>query len=539
MGRWKAWALAWLLAATLSALLLQAPSARGAELLVNGGFEADPGSEWAVSSGDVLGRVDAPSLVHSGSHAGKLACYGPDKCAIQQLVGAVGSAQQYALKAYVAWDDSEVFSLSVRVQWFDEQASETSHADASADCTVEDDMPYDCLTTGSQVAPTSARFAQVSVVIFLKDGVESSVVYLDDFSFTGPPAPTPTPSPTQTPPPTASPSPSATPRPVASPSPTAVPGVTPSPPAPTPAAGLMNGGFEEADGEGKPLAWRKWGGVLSRSSAAAREGQFAAAFTSRTTSTKWAYQTVAVQGGEAYVLSGYALKNDANVAAAYLRLSWYASPDGSGRLIDNVDSTTRLTDDSPEFRFLTSGPVAAPAEAASAKVRLMLDPLSEMEGTVYFDAISFGETTMPPEPVETPGPSPTLASSESPAASAVAPAASPAEGGPSSSPQAARPSPAVLGATSGAPEPTVSSLNGFSQSKTVSEGSPTRTPAALYRELRGDQSTQGEGRVSTGSDEGGGFSLTVLVLAMALPAVAVAAIGPFVWRRWRRRGRPP
>jgi hypothetical protein len=308
---------------------------------------------------------------------------------------------------------------------------------------------------------------------------------------------------------------------------------------PTSTAALVNGGFEEADGESKPLAWRKWGGLLSRSSAARWEGQFAAAFTSRTASTKWAFQTVAVQGGEAYVLSGYALKNDANVAAAYLRLSWYASPDGSGTAIDSVDSTTRLTDDSPEFRFLTTGPVAAPAEAASAKVRLMLDPLSDMEGTVYFDAISFGETTMPPEPVETPGPSPALASSESPAASAVPPAASPAEPGPSSSPHAARPSPAVLGATSDAPEPTVSSRNGLSQSETGSEGNPNRTPAVLYREQRGDQSTQGEERVSAGSDEGEGFWLIVLVLAMALSAAAVAAIGPFVWRRWRKRGRPP
>jgi len=305
----------------------------------------------------------------------------------------------------------------------------------------------------------------------------------------------------------------------------------------------MNGGFEEADGEGKPLAWRKWGGVLSRSSAAAWEGQFSAAFTSRTTSTKWAFQTVAVQAGKAYVLSGYALKNDANVAAAYLRLSWYASSDGSGTAIDIVDSTTRLTDDSPDFRFLTSGPVAAPAEAASAKVRLMLDPLSETEGTVYFDAISFGETTMPADLVETPQPSPAFASSESPAPSAVAPAASPAaspaEPGPSSSPSAARPSPAVLSATSGAPEPTVSSRNGPSQSETGSEGNPNRTPIVLYREQRGDQSTQGEGRVGAGSDEGEGFWLIVLVVAMALPAAAVVAIGPFVWRRWRKRGRPP
>jgi hypothetical protein len=560
MGRWKAWALAWLLAAILSALLLQAPSAHADELLVNGGFENELAGEWYTTSGDdVIERLCRPDIeVHGDECAGRVTCHGPQKCEVSQTVLEVGYGEYYELQGYVARNDDGPATLA-ELHWYESSDGTGPPVDWPGGpilCTEAGDEPYDCLITVAQWAPPSARSARVKVLA--ADPSEGFIMYLDDFSFTGPaaptptPSPTPSPSPTHTPPPTASPSPSPgptaspTPRPVASPSPAAVPTatkvpsvVTPSPSTPTPSVALVNGGFEEADGEGKPLGWRKWGGELSRSSPAAWEGQFAAAFTSRTTSTKWAYQTLTVQGGATYVLSGYALKNDANVAAAYLRLSWYASSDGSGRLIDSVDSTTRLTDDSPEFRFLTSGPVPAPAEAASAKVRLMLDPVSETEGTVYFDAISFLETTMPLEPVETPQPSPALASSESPAASAVAPAASPAEPGPSSSPNSASPSPTVLGATSGAPKPTVSSLNGPSQSKTVSQGSPTRTPVVLYREQRGDQSIQAEGRVAMGSDEGDGFSLTVLVLAMALPAVAVAAIGSFVWRRWRKRARPP
>jgi len=330
----------------------------------------------------------------------------------------------------------------------------------------------------------------------------------------------------------------ASPSPTAAPTATEVPSTaTPSPSTPPPTAGLVNGGFEEAEDDGKPVGWRKYGGELSRSSAAKWEGQFAAAFTSRTTSTKWAFQTVTVEGGGAYVLSGYALKNDANVEAAYLRLSWYASPDGSGKAIDSVDSTTRLTDHSPRFRFLTSGPVVAPAEAASAKVRLMLDPRSEAEGTVYFDAISFGETAMPPQPVETPQPSPTFASSEPPTASAVLPAAAPE---PSSSPDSPHPSPAALGATVGSSEPTVSGRDGSSQSEMDSEGEPTRTPVVLYREQRADQSTWGGEGVAAGSDESDGFSPVVLVLAMAPPAAAAAAaMAFFVWWRWRKRARPP
>jgi hypothetical protein len=555
MGRRKAWALAWLLAATLSALLLQAASAQGDELLANGGFEDALGSEWAVTSGDALDRVDTPSLVHSGTYAGRLACHGPHKCVIQQLVDSVGYGQQYELEVYLLWNDSDLLGLSVGVLWLDEQGSEAGYFDAVTACAVEGDQPYRCLTTGSQVAPSNARFAKITVVLKLKSGLDATV-YLDDFSFSGPAAPSPTPSPsppaTQTPSPTASPSPSPTPSPVASPSPTAVPTATevpptatPSPPTPTPSAGLANAGFEEADGEGRPLGWRKYGGELRRSAVAKREGRFAAAFTSRTTSTKWVFQTVTIEGGEAYVLSGYALKNDANVQGAYLRLSWYASPDGSGRAIDSVDSTIRLTDDSPGFRFLTTGPVLAPSEAASAKVRLMLDPLSEAEGKVYFDDISFEETDMPP-PTQTVVPSSPSAATETPlsppsdagqglALSTVTPTPLAGEFQPPSSPTALNSLPTVLD-DSGA---TTSGRDGLSQMEADPEGTPSRTPVFLYRERRTGQSVRAVEGVAAAGGEGDGLSPVLLILATAVPAATAAAAAFFVWRRWQKRARPP
>jgi hypothetical protein len=555
MKRWKAWALAWLLAATPSALLLQAPSAHADELLVNGGFENGV-APWTANGG----HLQAPpgSLGRDGSVAGVFVTDDSAYHYVRQCVP-VSEGSAYKFQGYAAGiGETPLVSSYVLISWYGGAECHGEELGTTGDTAeaviLEPAGSWHLLVLEIGAPPVGGRSARVGIAV----EQQNVTVYLDDFSFTGPAAPTPTPSatPSPTPSPTASPSPSPgptaspTPRPVASPSPTAVPtatevpsAATPRPSIPTPTAGLVNAGFEEAGGDGTPVGWRKYGGELTRSSAAAWEGHFAGAFTSRTISTKWAFQTVAVQGGESYILSGYALKNDANVEAAYLRLSWYASSDGSGTAIDSVDSTTCLTDDSPEFRFLTSGPVVAPAEAASANVRLMLDPGSEAEGTVYFDAISFGETSMPPEPVETPGPSPTLASSESPPASAVAPAApspaSPAEPGPSSSPNSVSPSPAVLDAASGGPEPTVPSPNGSSQNSTVSEGGPTRTPVVLYRELRGDQSSQAEGRLATASDDGGGFSLTLLVLATALPVAAVAVIGPFVWRRWRKRARPP
>jgi hypothetical protein len=323
------------------------------------------------------------------------------------------------------------------------------------------------------------------------------------------------------------------------------PTATPSPPTPTPSAGLANAGFEEADGEGRPLAWRKYGGELRRSAVAKREGRFAAAFTSRTTSTKWVFQTVTIEGGEAYVLSGYALKNDANVQGAYLRLSWYASPDGSGRAIDSVDSTIRLTDDSPGFRFLTTGPVLAPSEAASAKVRLMLDPLSEAEGKVYFDDISFEETDMPP-PTQTAVPSSPSAATEtslSPpsdagqglALSTVTPTPLAGEFQPPSSPTALNSLPTVLD-DSGA---TTSGRDGFSQSEADPEGTPSRTPVFLYRERRTGQSVRAVEGVAAAGGEGDGLSPVLLILATAVPAATAAAAAFFVWRRSQKRARPP
>jgi outer membrane biosynthesis protein TonB len=561
MGRWKAWALAWLLAATLSALLLQALSARGDELLINGGFETELGGQWRTTSeDDVFQRACRPeAVVHSGECAGRLTCHGPQKCEVQQLIGNVGYGQEYELRAYIA-QSHEGATTSVYVDWYESSDGTGTRIDEqprqSVFCTEADDEPYDCLTTGLQSAPPEARSAKVKVLA--ADPSEGFTVYLDDFSFSGPPAPTPTPTPSPTPLPTASPPPS--PGPTASPSPsptvaptaTQVPTPTPSTPSPSPTAtsqaatllpvaGLVNGGFEEADGEGRPLAWQKYGGELSRSGAARREGQYAAAFTSRTASTKWAFQTVAVEGGEAYVLSGYALKNDANVAAAYLRLSWYASPDGSGSLIDSVDSTTRLTDDSPGFRFLSTGAVVAPAEAASAKVRLVLDPLSEAEGTVYFDDISFGGTTMVTQPEETPQPSPSPASSESPKASPVVPAAPVEELETFSPPDALPlpPSPTVLGATPSSPEATAFSRDGSPQTEEGAKTSPARTPVVLYRERRPGQSTQGGEGVAAGSDEGSGLSPLALVLAVVLATATAAGTAFFGWRRWKKRARPP
>jgi hypothetical protein len=557
MGRRKAWAVAWLLAATLSALLLQTPSARGEELLANGGFEdgvADPWMAWGgvvkVTAG--LGRAD--------SAAGVFRTHAAEYHWVSQCVPAFGQVD-YQVSGWVAWSGEGQAPLAhLHVSWYGQAdcfEEEVDPADDSPTVPLVNAGSWYYLTREADTPVATTRSARVSMVV-----LGDATVYLDDFSFSGPaappPAPSPTPPPTQTPLPTASSSPSPgpiaspMPSPVVSPSPTAVPTATevpvtatPSLPTPIPSVGLVNAGFEEADAQGRPLGWQKYGGELRRSGVAKREGRFAAAFTSRTTSTKWVFQTVAVEGGEAYVLSGYALKNDVNVEGAYLRLSWYASPDGSGRAIDSVDSTTRLTDDSADFRFLTAGPVEAPSEAASAKVRLMLDPVSEAEGKVYFDDIAFEETDMPP-PTQTVVPSPPSAVTQTPlsgpseagqglALSTVTPTPLAGEFQPPSSPTALNSPPTVLG-DSGA---TTSGRDGFFQSEADPEGMPSRTPVVLYRERRAAQSVQAGEGVAAAAGGNDGLSPVLLILATAVPAATAAAAALFVWRRSQKRARPP
>ena len=309
---------------------------------------------------------------------------------------------------------------------------------------------------------------------------------------------------------------------------------------PVPVQGVLrNGGFEEADPDGRPSNWRKYGGVLARTNAVCLEGQFAAALSSQTSSTKWAYQIVAVQGGSAYLLSAYALKADPAVTAAYLRLSWYASPDGSGQAIDIADSTAVLVDDSPEFRFLTTGAVVAPAEAASAKARLMLDPVGEAPGTAYFDAVTFEETALPeptPSPTATPRPvddeqtptppSPTFTATASTPTTERRAVPAPAGGATTPRPSptgvdgAGKPTPAVLGAARG-PVATATAA-----------AAATRVPASVYRQRKSDSSVGGGAAARAGS-VGGGLSPQLLALAAGVPALAGAGAGVYYWR-WRR-----
>jgi hypothetical protein len=170
---------------------------------------------------------------------------------------------------------------------------------------------------------------------------------------------------------------------------------------------LLNGGFEEAL-NGMPVGWDKYGGALERTATHYRSGSFAAAFSSDTESTKWAYQPVGVQPDRAYVFEGYVLLDNPGVKEAFLRVSWYTSDDASGSALVTVDSTERLTGSDPSFRYLTTRAMLVPEGARSAKVRVVVVPASAARATIYLDDMSLYEAPpdMPINPATPSAPGP-------------------------------------------------------------------------------------------------------------------------------------
>lgn len=203
---------------------------------------------------------------------------------------------------------------------------------------------------------------------------------------------------------------------------------------------LANGDFEQTSG-GKPVGWAKFGGEMTSSQDAAR-GAYAACLQSSTDSTKWLHQLVPIVGGNWYAASASARVT--GPAAASIRISWYGSADGSGTSIEQHDSpeTTSAAWDS-----LTTGPIQAPAAAASARVRLMLWPTGTAEAC--FDDATFAPVVAP---AATPIPSTTPTVRPSPAVTRAVPATRTPGG---SAPAAPAPSsPAALAAGPPPPGPT-------------------------------------------------------------------------------------
>lgn len=392
------------------------------ELIIDGGFEAGLG-DWTAIDGEL-------SLVtnsHSGNQAVQLSGTGAFDAVMFEFVP-VASLESYELSGWISAAPQSVERAHLRIHWINADGNPGATHDSA--WKSGSGLSYEYLTTGLHVAPPGTVAARISLLAI---GLTLPFsVLVDDISFDGPRPDPPTPTAPPTVPPTASPTapPSsplatATPQTPPTPTPTAAPTVsapqTPTPipaplvptaaptPGPTPGAPviftqLTNGGFEDDGVNGVPLGWRKIGGLVESVSSPVRSGSRALALTSETTATKWAYQTVQVNGGEFYRASAFARYTDADVKAVFIRVSWYASANGSGQTLWSVDSETILTSASPTFQFLTTGAVAAPADARSARVRLMLRPMSGAQARAYFDDVAFTDAAPPtatPQPTAT------------------------------------------------------------------------------------------------------------------------------------------
>ncbi|GAB4326501.1 MAG: hypothetical protein Kow0010_09600 [Dehalococcoidia bacterium] len=342
------------------------------------------------------------------------------------------------------------------------------------------------------VAPEGTVYAQFRVQL---SGADGAVGFVSGASLVETAQATPTPTPTATATPAASATVSAdTPEPSLSPGATATttgtPTKTPTPtktatpprsptatktpkspggstPPPGPGDGpllddgrgglLLNGGFEHVR-DNEPVGWSKYGGTLASAEFGAYEGSWAAALISTTPSTKWVHQVVPIAGGEWY--RGTAVgKLTSGKGEVFLRMSWYASYDGSGTLIGQVDSNST---GGYVWTVLDTGPVQAPAGAKSVRFRLMIRPTEP--ATAMFDAAALVATEAPtPTPTPTVPPPETTPAAQSPGETpTVVPASPPqsAEGGTQQGAQPAVPARASSAVTlrisevmAGPPEP--------------------------------------------------------------------------------------
>jgi len=373
------------------------PASGSGDVLLDEGFEAGVAdSDWAPDGGAL---TTTSAIAHSGEMSAMFSVEAAPTGAIQSRTIAVRPQANYVLNAFFLKNDPRVESITLQVRW--EDANRTS-IDRPRTTLTGSDAAWRSLTLDEQ-SPRDAAFATVQVLVVSDEG---GTIYVDDLRLEGPP-PLPA-TPTLAPSDTAWPSPSSTVTSVATGTPTRTPSATPSAvPSLTPTPGiahsLTNGGFEEAN-DGLPNGWQKYGGELSQTSGQQRSGRYSGEFRSSTDSTKWAYQVVAVSGGNAYQFDSYVLLNDPAAQEVFLRISWYASDDASGSAIGVSDSQQRLSGSDPTFRFLTTGPALAPSDARSARFRIMLVPASSAPATVYLDDASLQQVTS--ELAATPAPPP-------------------------------------------------------------------------------------------------------------------------------------
>ncbi len=342
------------------------------ELVQNGGFEEPDLRAWRIQSLSYE-RVAAPDA-REGAYVLRVAVdpsKGDPQWVAQQVLPHVtpGAAYEFGAALAVVGGTSDA---RVVIEWMDrDQGYGNSLQTSVTPPTTSADGVFQVVMSRA-TAPSGARSALVRIEVRYPSS--QTQVRIDAVTVDGPAPASPTPTSTLT----AVPS--------ETPSATSTASVTPSStmtPTPGPGYELRNPGFEEAV-DGVPAAWQKYGGELATTTRS-HSGQRAGLLRSATDATKWAYQTVLVDGGSWYEFDAWILSDDPAVARALLRVSWYASADGSGTALASADSTGALTSSDHVYRHLTTGPVQAPPDARSARPRILLAPVGAGAASIALD----------------------------------------------------------------------------------------------------------------------------------------------------------
>jgi hypothetical protein len=417
--------LLWLVT-TLSALVLAAPAheARAANLLTNGDFnQCPPGLPWLFATDDTI----ACSTMSDGTVV-EITAGAATITVTHQAVEADPGAS-YLATIDIAQVSDGPLQATLALRYLDHGFVDAGFHATSITVSASPQ-------TITLEATTPPNTAYIQFELRVEAPSDGFVVVIDTASLQQTAAPLPTATPTFTPTPTeteaaATPgaSPTATRTPV-SPTATKTPKATSTPKAPTPAhAGgsppspggqpqtatpgptgptatpeapaawglLRNGGFEQVDGTA-PAHWTRFGGTLGVTPYS-YSGASSATLLSNTDSTKWLFQAVAVTAGSWYEATVMA-RRESGDGEYFLRISWYASIDGSGSTLSQVDSSVSS---SAQWTALTTGPLKAPPGARSARFRMMLRPAGGFSAA--FDEARLVEVTaLTPTPAASPTP---------------------------------------------------------------------------------------------------------------------------------------
>jgi hypothetical protein len=395
---------AWLgLLAPVFLLLVNYSGVNAVELLQNGGFEQGA-LRWTPN----LGFSTSGCAPRMGGGVGVLTTSNQESAFVRQNISSTTLGASYTFRGF-ARAESGAAGLTVSLIWIDVDGRPRTDP-----LQLQPTAEWAEFSLTRNPASDAVRMA-VEARTF---GSEAGVICLDDLSLDGPLPPTATPTPTATPIATVTPEPTLSPTPeptststIAPPatatSPADAPTASPVSPVPTATVSLVvtataapptatasaiagpsfiftNGGFENGT-----AGWQKFGGELRTVASPRGSGSSAGAFESSTAATKWAFQPVRIDASLAYEFKGY-LQPESGIVQAFLRISWYTSADASGQAVATDDSTAKLGGASSGFTYLTTGPRTPPANARSARLRVVLAPAGAGSATLYLDDFSFG-----------------------------------------------------------------------------------------------------------------------------------------------------